>query len=179
MTLALAIAADIATVWIAFEALRRYFKPSWLLSLGYWFNAHYWGPRADIWFGSGHSCWVRILPHHVCQGLASLLLLKVERAARTGGSVHEQLTAQKEILDLIEQKRQRITQRHNKRGWNGHPHHCRNPNPPRWCRLASCHRDGTVRVLTSGEPARWFCHEHKDIGTPWGDETGVQNSTTQ
>lgn len=150
MILALAIAADAATVWIAFEALRRYFKPSWLLSLGYWFNAHYWGPRADAWFGAGYSCWVRILPRRVCQGLASLLLLNVERAAKTEGCVHEQLTAQMEILNLIEQKRQRITQRHNKRGWNGRPHHCRDPEPKRWGRLASYHSEAPVRALTHG-----------------------------
>ncbi len=163
----LSVVADVVTIVAVFEVTKRYLKPAWLLSLGCWFNAQYWGPHADVPDASlftWRTCWSRILPKWLCGLCARILLLKFEKEARAAPGSGPKPRYEKDVRDEIYEKWIGIASRHVRRGWNGHPHHCPKPNLPRWCSTPGCHQPGTSQVrqyTTSGHVSfKWYCAVH-------------------
>lgn len=163
----LSVVADVATIVAVFEVTKRYLKPAWLMSLGCWFNAQYWGPRADVPGVSlllPRGCWSRISPKWLCGLCARLLLLNFEKEARAAPGADPNPRYEKDVRDEIYEKWWGIASRHVRRGWNGHPHHCRSTRLTHWCSKPGCHQPGTslVRQYTSTGhvTSEWYCEEH-------------------
>ena len=133
-----AFAADAVVVLGALYAIRRWKPFRWWFTLGYWFNAQAWGARDHV-FGAwrGPSCWTRVLPASVCRVFAIFLLAKVEPPPEEDGievSLDHQMS---EAYKVIESWK-RISARHERRGWNHHPHGCYDPTCLRWCCQPNC-----------------------------------------
>lgn len=151
--------ADAVVVFGALYAIYRWKPFGWWFKLGYWLNAQAWGARADV-FGSkrGPSCWTRILPAPVCRAVAAGLLSKVE--APPGGAVEALLEHQIGEASNVIGSWERIAVRHERRGWNRHPHGCYDPTNRRWCALPGCNDTATGRVI--GADTDYFCSEHRE-----------------
>ena len=138
--------------------IRRWKLFKWWMSLGYWLNAQEWGGRNDsIWFANP-SCWNRVLPRRICRGLAWFFLLIVESPPESEEEAHSdhRLHESQKVLDSWN----RITARHERRGWNHHPRYCYNPTNLRWCALPGCNEEATGRTI--GEDTLYWCSEHRE-----------------
>lgn len=182
----LSVVADVVTIVAVFEVTKRYLKPAWLLSFGCWFNAQYWGPRADVRRASlflPYGCWSRALPKWLCGAFARILLVKFEKRAMAEEDLAARRAAAKSIRDEIYDKWIGIASRHVRRGWNGHPHHCRRPNPPGWCSNPACHQRGTSQLrrytTTDHVSIKWYCEEHIGDTRTLGDPSDGQPSSTR
>lgn len=149
--------ADLVVVLGALYAIRRWKPFKWWFTLGYWFNAQAWGARSDIFAASrGPSCWTRVLPAPLCRAFATFLLAKVESPPE--GEIKAHLEHQMSEAYKVIESWERIAARHERRGWNHHPHGCYNPTNLRWCALPGCGEEATGRVV--GDVADYFCSEH-------------------
>ena len=153
-----AFAADAVVVLGALYAIRRWKPFKWWFTLGYWFNAQAWGARDHV-FGAwrGPSCWTRVLPASVCRAFAIFLLAKVEAPPEEDGievSLDHQMSEAYKVIESWN----RISARHERRGWNHHPHGCYDPTCLRWCCQPNCEEISTSWVLS--DRARYYCAEH-------------------
>lgn len=143
----------------ALNAIRRWKPFKWWFTLGYWFNAQTWGARSEI-FGSmrGPSCWPRVLPAPVCRAVATFLLAKVESPPEEETEAHleHQMREGWKVIESWE----RIAARHERRGWNRHPHGCYNATNRRWCALPGCNEEARGRMV--GHDASYYCSEHEE-----------------
>ena len=103
------------------------------------------------------SCWTRVLPKPVCRVLASFFLLKVQPPPESEG-VKAQLDHKQGEWFKVWESWKRITARHERRGWNHHPHGCYDPTNLRWCIHPNCEEVGTGSVQT--DRTRYYCSEH-------------------